>query len=102
MKYVEFKLINSEDERIYLKGNLNLETIDDDEPEWEFEQNNGMMENRVPQYWKTFNENLTDKFEIFLESIDWDMFKQYLFDYKDEINKTINFYGDILIINKDE
>ena len=98
-KYVGFKLINSEDERIYLKGNVNIETIDDDEVEFEFEQNDGTYDTQIPHYWKTNGEDLTDAFTFFVDTIDWDMFKQYLWDFQDD-NDTVNFYGDILVINE--
>ena len=98
-EYVSFKLISSEDERIYLNGSVDIDTIDDDEPEFEFEQNDGLFSNHLPQYWKTFGENLTDDFNRFIDSIDWDMFKQYLYDCKDE-NTICNFYGEILVINE--
>ena len=98
-KWVEFKLINSEDDRIYLKGNVDINTINDDEVEFEFEQNDGTYDTRIPHYWKTRGEDLTESFEIFIHSIDWDMLKQYLWDFQDE-NDTVNFYGDILIINE--
>lgn len=98
-KYVDFKLIKNEDERIYLNGSINIDTIDDDEPEFEFEQNDGTYSSRIPQYWKTRGDDLSDEFEIFVQTIDWDMLKQYLWDFQDD-NDAVNFYGDILIINE--
>ena len=98
-KYVEFKLINPEDERIYLKGNVDINTIDDDEPEFEYEQNDGTFDTHLPSYWKTRGEDLTDAFEVFLNIIDWEMFNQYLWDFQDD-NDTVNFQGNILIINE--
>lgn len=97
-KYVEFKLVNSDDERIYLKGNVDIDTIDDDEPEFEFEQNDGTFSTHIPHYWKTYGDDLTDNFEVFINTIDWEMLKQYLCDFQDD-NDILNFYGNILIIN---
>ena len=98
-KYVTFKLVNSDDERIYLKGEVDINTIDDtDGGNWEYEQNNGLMENHIPQYWKVGRENLSFEFNQFINSIDWDMFRQYLWDCQDD-DITVNFYGNILIIN---
>lgn len=98
-KYVSFKLISAKDERIYLKGEVDINTIDDtDGGDWEYEQNNGLMENHIPQYWKVGSENLSFEFNQFINSIDWDMFRQYLWDCQDE-DITVNFYGNILIIN---
>ena len=97
-KYVSFKLISAKDERIYLNGSVNIETIDDDEAEFEYEQNDGLFSNHIPTYWKTFGEDLTDDFNRFLESIDWDMFRQWLWDCQDD-NDVFDFYGHILIIN---
>ena len=97
-KWVSFKLINSDDERIYLDGSANINTIDDDEPEFEYEQNDGTYDSHIPNYWKTFGEDLTDVFEVFVHTIDWEMLKQWLWDFQDE-NATVNFYGNILIIN---
>lgn len=98
-KYITFKLVNPKDERIYLKGEVDINTIDDtDGGDWEYEQNNGLMENHIPQYWKVGRENLSFEFNQFINSIDWDMFRQYLWDCQDE-DITVNFYGNILIIN---
>ena len=97
-KYVCFKLISAKDERIYLNGSVDIDTIDDDEPEFEYEQNEGTFESHIPTYWKTFGENLTDDFDRFIDTIDWDMLKQYLCDFQDD-NVTLNFYGNILVIN---
>ena len=98
-KYVDFKLIKNEDERIYLNGSINIDTIDDDEPEFEFEQNDGTYSSQIPPYWKTRGDDLSDEFEIFVQTIDWNMLKQYLWDFQDD-NDAVNFYGDILIINE--
>ncbi len=97
-KYVEFKLISTKDERIYLNGSIDINTVDDDEPEIEFEQNDGSYSHQIPRYWKTMGDDLSDEFQIFVHSIDWSMLNQYLWDFRDE-NTTLNFYGDILIIN---
>ena len=97
-QYVEFNLISSKDKRIYLKGDVNIDTIQDDEPEFEYEQNDGTFSPHLPQYWKTSGNDLSDKFEIFLGNIDWEMLNQYLYDFQDE-KTTVNFYGDILQIN---
>ena len=97
-KYVSFKLISAKDERIYLKGTVNIDTIDDDEPEFEFEQNDGTYNSQLPYYWKTNGEDLSDAFGIFTQTIDYEMLNQFLADFADD-NVTINFYGNILIIN---
>lgn len=97
-KYVGFKLISTKDERVYLNGSIDINPVDDDEPDYEFEQNDGTYSNHIPSYWKTFGENLTDDFDRFIDTIDWDMLKQYLCDFQDD-NVTLNFYGDILVIN---
>ena len=99
MKYVEFKLISSYDERIFLDGSVDIDTIDDDEPEFEFEQNDGTFNTQIPHYWKTLGEDLSDEFQNFIHTIDWEMLKQFLWDFQDE-NATVNFYGDILIVNE--
>lgn len=98
-KNVEFQLISKADSRIYLKGEVDIDTIDDfDGGDWEYEQNNGLFDSHIPTYWKTFGEDLTDEFNDFLGGIDWVMFRQYLVDFADE-DETVNFYGNTLIIN---
>lgn len=95
---VEFKLISKNDSRIYLKGSVDFDGEMLDEGEWEYEQNNGLFDSHIPSYWKVDGENLSDEFEVFLGEIDWEMFRQYLYDFKDE-NKTVDFFGNQLIIN---
>lgn len=98
MSWVSFKLINKEDHRVYIAGELDVDTVDDDEPEYTFEQNDGTFSSHLPTYWKTNSADLTDEFNEFSQSLDWEMLNQYLWDFRNE-DVTLNFEGDILIIN---
>ena len=98
-KYVNFKLISNKDGRIYLGGCIDINTVDDDEPEYEFEQNDGTYNSQIPHYWKINGDDLSTEFEVFVQTIDWEMLNQFLWDFHDE-DATVNFYGDLLIINK--
>ena len=97
-EYVSFKLVSIKDRRIYLNGSADITTIGNDEVEFEFEQNDGTFDSHIPHYWKTFGEDLTDEFDRFIGNIDWGILIQYLYDFAED-DVTVNFYGDILIIN---
>ena len=98
MQYVEFKLISSQDERIFLDGNVDIDTIDDDEPEFEYMQNNGTYDTHLPIYWKVDGDDLSDDFEVFVHSIEWERLNQFLWDFRFE-RDVFDFQGNILIIN---
>ena len=98
MQYVEFKLISSQDERIFLDGNVDIDTIDDDEPEFEYMQNNGTYDTHLPNYWKVDGDDLSDDFEVFVHSIEWERLNQFLWDFRFE-RDVFDFQGNILIIN---
>lgn len=98
-KFVEFELQSKKDSNIYLKGTVDLDTIDDlDGGDWEYEQNDGTYGQNIPTYWKTFNEDLTDDFHDLLNIIDWENFRQALCDFADE-NRTFDCGEYILHIN---
>lgn len=99
-EYVSFKLESKDDCRIYLAGEVDINTIDDtDGGDWSYEQNDGTIGYHIPTYWKTFTQDLTDAFHEFLNIIDWEAFQQALCDFKSE-NRTFNCKGYLLHINE--
>lgn len=99
-KWINFKLESKTDSRIYLKGEWDITSYDEDtnEGDWSYEQNNGMMEAHIPRYWKVDGENLSEEYDQFIDSIDWDMFRQNLFDCQDE-SKSFDCGDYILHVN---
>jgi hypothetical protein len=99
-KWINFKIESIYDCRIYLKGEWDITSYDEDTDmgDWSYEQNNGMMESHIPRYWKVDGENLSEEFDQFIDSIDWDNFRQALWDYQD-VEKTIECRDYILYIN---
>ena len=97
---VEFKLVSKEDSRIYLNGTFDVASYDEDtcDGDWEYEQNDGSFSSHLPSYWKVNGENLSFEFDQFIDSIDWESFRQHLFDFKDT-DKSIDCGDYILHIN---
>ena len=99
-KYVSFKLESKSNSNVYLAGCVDINTIDDtDGGNWEYEQNDGTFDSHIPNYWKTFDKDLTDEFHDFLNTIDWEAFQQALCDFKDE-NRTFDCGEYFLHINE--
>lgn len=89
-KIVEFKFESKNDNRIYLHGTVDINTIDDlDGGDWGYEQNNGTYASHLPHYWKVDGESLSFEYGAFIDCIDWEMFRQWIWDYQDE-NRTID------------
>ena len=85
MKTVHFKLTNQNNET--LTGQVNIDTIDDDEPEFSYEEK-GFLTTTMPETWQN-------------EPVDWDMFQQYLWDFQDE-DTILPFQNYVLVINDGE
>ena len=100
-KWINFKLESKTDSRIYLRGEWDISSYDEDidDGDWSYEQNDGQMASHIPSYWKVDGENLSFEFDQFIDSIDWDMFRQWLWDCQDE-EKTVDCGDYILHINK--
>ena len=98
--WITFKIISKEDERLYLAGEVDISSIDDEDGgDWSYEQNNGLFDSHLPSYWKVGSEDLSYKFSMFLNLVDWEIFRQYLSDFQDE-NKLIDCGDYILHINE--
>lgn len=99
-KWVNFKIVSKNDERIYIAGQFNLNSYDEDTDmgDWEYEQNDGTYSSHIPSYWKVDGENLSFEFDNFIGKIDWGMFRQWLMDCRNE-SKTIDCGDYILHIN---
>lgn len=99
--WVGFKIVSKADDRIYLAGQFDINSYDEDTDmgDWEYEQNDGKMASHIPAYWKVNGENLSFEYEQFIDSIDWEIFRQYLFDFADE-NKSIDMGTYFLYINE--
>ena len=99
-KIVEFKLVSKEDNRIYLNGTFDVASYDEDtcDGDWEYEQNDGSFSSHLPSYWKVNGENLSFEYDQFLDNIDWESFRQHLFNFKDT-DKSIDCGDYILHIN---
>ena len=99
-KIVEFKLQSKNDNRIYIAGNFDINSYDADtcEGDWEYEQNDGTMASHLPKYWKVNGESLSFEYGAFIDCIDWESFRQYLFEFQDS-EKSIDCGIYILYIN---
>lgn len=100
-EWINFKLINKGDSRLYLKGEWDITDYDEDidNGTWEYEQNNGLMESHIPSYWKVDGENLSEEFSHFIDSIDWAEFREMLLLNADK-NKSFDCGDYILHINE--
>lgn len=100
-KWINFKLVSKNDERLYLEGEWDITSYDEDtdDGEWTYEQNDGTMQSHIPTYWKRDGENLSFEYDKFLDSIDWEMFRQWLWDCQNE-NKTVDCGDYLLHINE--
>lgn len=98
-KIVEFRLISKQDNRIYLKGNWDISNYEEntDDGDWEYQQNDGTMASHIPSYWSC-EENLSFEFSQFIDSIDWEIFRQWLIDCQNE-NRSVDCGDYILHIN---
>ena len=54
-----------------------------------------MMQSHIPSYWKVDGENLSFEYDQFIDSIDWEWFRQTIWDCRNE-NRTF-IRGDIVI-----
>ena len=86
MNEMYYTLVYKENPDVELKGCIDLDTIDDDQPDVEYLQNDGTWNTHAPSYWKVNGEDLSfelDKVKA-LESQEWGIISQYLNDW-DEI-----------------
>ena len=99
--WVGFKIVSKADDRIYLAGQFDISSYDEDTDlgDWEYEQNDGSYESHLPRYWKVDGESLSFEYGAFIDCIDWDIFRQYLFDFADE-NKSIDMGTYFIHINE--
>lgn len=100
-KWINFKIESKKDSRIYLTGEWDISSYDEDtnEGDWSYEQNDGTFASHIPSYLKVDGDNLSFEFDQFIGSIDWSMFRQYLWDFQDTENKSIDCGDYILHIN---
>lgn len=102
-KWINFKIISKNDERLYLKGTwdiTNYNPEEDDTGDWEYEGNDGLMNQQMPRHWTSDNEDLTDAFEEFLGKLDWFTIEQFLWDFQQEM-KTVEFPEYTLEMNSE-
>ena len=97
---VAFKIESKSDDIIFLEGSWDISTYDEDtdDGDWEYQQNDGTYQAHLPSYWKVDGENLSEEYDRFLQSIDWEMFRQWLMDFRNE-SKTTDCGEYILHIN---
>lgn len=111
-KIVEFKIIVKENQNITLTGCVDINTIDDDEPEFEYANSQGFYspqrhwDIQAETSWKLDEKERLNR-EHICNKIDADVCGDYtenaqcLWDFQDE-NKTIERDSYYLIINDDE
>lgn len=99
-KIVEFKLQSKNDNRIYIAGTFDINSYDEDfdDGDWEYEQNDGTMASHLPTYWKVNGESLSFEYGAFIDCIDWESLRQYLFEFQDS-EKSIDCGVYLLHIN---
>lgn len=86
MNYVYYSLILRENNDVELKGCIDLDTIDDDQPDSEYLQNDGTWNSQLPNYWKVDGKDLTTEMETLkeIEVYEWDWISQALVDVVEE------------------
>ena len=78
--WIYYSIILKENPEVELKCCIDLDTIDDDEPDVEYLQNDGTWANASPSYWKIDGDDLTFEMETLkeLEVYEWDWISQAL------------------------
>ena len=91
MNYAYYSLILRGNNDVELKGCIDLDTIDDDQPDSEYLQNDGTWNSQVPNYWKVDGKDLTPEMETLkeIEVYDWDWISQALVDVVEESDDEV-------------
>lgn len=82
MNYIYYTLISKENPEVELKGCIDIDTIEDDQPECDYLQNDGRWDSQVPKYWETHGEDQTHLLDSLreIEVYEWDWISQALVD----------------------
>lgn len=91
MNYAYYSLILGENNDVELKGCIDLDTIDDDQPNSEYLQNDGTWNSQIPNYWKVDGKDLTTELETLkeIEVYEWDWISQALVDVVEESSDEV-------------
>lgn len=88
--YIYFSLIHKENPDVELKACIDLDTIDDDEPEIEYKQNDDYWDTHHPDYWKVDGIERTSELAELkeLETYEWDWISQALVEWGDTLDEV--------------
>lgn len=80
--WIYFSLVHKENPEVELKCCIDLDTIDDDEPNVEYQQNDAYWDQNRPHYWKVDGQELVSELNELklIESTEWDWISQALVD----------------------
>ena len=100
-QWVVFEIKN---EDICIEGQVNINTIDDDEPDFEWKQWDGTYECHLPGNHYNIGSDEDASFEILMKNMieDTSMFHQCLWDFRNKINYTVERPRYTLRINPEE
>ncbi len=81
--WIYFKLQHKVHKEVELNGCIDLDTINDDEPDVEYQQNDGYWDRNPSQYCKINGEDFTFEFDQLkaFESMNWDIISEYLVNW---------------------
>lgn len=103
--WMYYRLLHKENHDVELDCCIDLETIDDDEPDCEWMQNDGFWGNEMPDYCKIDGRDYYSELEKLkdINRIEWDFISQALVDWEDSRDEVFvrEFKDAILLISYD-
>lgn len=104
--WIYYKLQHKKYKKVELIGCINLETIDDDEPDVEWMQNDGTWGNHMPSCCKINNIDYTPILDELKETLSYesDVINQFIFDCHD-VQKSFREFNNCVLCcsaNKDK
>lgn len=98
--YVEFEIVSKTDNRLNLKGYVDITTIDDDEPTIGYYDHQGFTTTNLPKNPFDFAEEEHMQYYQLIQNWAEDtQFLQWIWDCKDDNRRTIDRRNYYLIIN---
>lgn len=88
--YIYYSLIHKKHPVVELLACIDLDTIEDDEPEVEYKQNDSYWDNNRPSYWKVDGVEYPLELDELkgLEVFEWDWISQALVDCEDSFDEV--------------
>ena len=94
MRLVKFNIVDNKDRRLYLKGEIDLDTVGVNHyGDWKYLQWNGEYEYHLPKYWTVNGKNLSIEYGQFIDRINFDSVYMDILKYQDRnVSSTYKDY----------